>query len=109
MSPFQRAFPTFVANEDRHMPIHGKKRMATSKAEEVLTQSNALFRALIDKSSDIIVLANEEGMLTYVSSSITHIMGYSPEELVGSPALGLVHPDDLAVMHQVSGAIRQLH
>src|SRR5579859_4415584 len=89
------------------MSIHEKKRMATSKAEEVLTQSDALFRALIDKSSDIIVLANAEGMLTYISSSITHIMGYSPEALLGRPALGLVHPDDLALMQQVSAAIRQ--
>ena len=62
------------------MSIFGKKRIVPSKAQEVLTQSDRLFRALIDKSSDIIVLANAEGTLTYSSSSITHIMGYTPEE-----------------------------
>ena len=34
-------------------------------------------------------------------------MGYRPEELVGSDALALVHPDDLPMMQQVSEAIRQ--
>jgi PAS domain-containing protein len=89
------------------MSILGKKRIVPSKAQEVLTQSDRLFRALIDKSSDIIVLANAEGTLTYSSSSITHIMGYTPEELVGTDSLALVLRDDLAKMQQVSEALRQ--
>ena len=87
------------------MSILGKKRIVPSRAQEVLAQSDALFRALVDKSSDIMVLANAEGTLTYVSSSITRIMGYRPEELVGSDSLALVHPDDLPMMQQVSEAI----
>jgi PAS domain-containing protein len=38
------------------------------------------FRALVEHSMDIIALVNTEGLVTYVSPSITPIMGYSPEE-----------------------------
>src|SRR2546421_2437551 len=65
------------------------------------------FRALVEHSMDIIALVNTEGLVTYVSPSITPIMGYSPEEFVGSSALILVHPDDLDQMQQVFGAIMQ--
>jgi two-component system, OmpR family, phosphate regulon sensor histidine kinase PhoR len=82
-------------SEDRGMSINEQKHFVTSKAEEVLKQSDALFRALIENSSDIVVLINVEGIVTYVSPSITPIMGYTPEKIVGKHALVLVHPDDL--------------
>ncbi len=56
---------------------------------------------------DIIALVNAEGFVTYVSPSITPIMGYQPEEFVGSSALVLVHPSDLDHMQQVFGAVLQ--
>jgi PAS domain S-box-containing protein len=65
------------------------------------------FRALVEHSMDIIALVNTEGLVTYVSPSITPIMGYSQEDFVGSSALILVHPGDLDHMQQVLGAIMQ--
>jgi PAS domain S-box-containing protein len=54
----------------------------------------------IEHSSDIVVLLNEIGSVTYVSPSITHIMRYTPEEIVGSHARALVHADDLDIMER---------
>ena len=33
-------------------------------------------------------------MLTYVSAASRALLGYEPEELVGTPGRDLVHPDD---------------
>jgi PAS domain S-box-containing protein len=65
------------------------------------------FRALVEHSMDIIALVNTEGLVTYISPSITPIMGYSPEDFIGSSALVLVHPGDLDHMQRVLGAIMQ--
>ena len=83
------------------MSIDEQKRSASPRAEEVLKQSETLFRALIENSSDILVLLNVQGLVTYVSPSITHIMGYTPGEILGRYALDLVHPDDLDHMQQL--------
>jgi PAS domain S-box-containing protein len=87
------------------MSVHDKQEAIST--EEALRQSEKRFRALIEHSSDLIALVNSEGLVTYLSPSITPIMGYDPEEFLGSHALVLVHPDDLACMQQVLGNILQ--
>jgi PAS domain S-box-containing protein len=44
---------------------------------------------------DIIVWANAEGVILYVSPTC-RAMGYEPEALMGRRATDFVHPDDLA-------------
>lgn len=52
------------------------------------------FRLLVQNSSDIILVADICGTIRYVSPSVERILGYNPEELVGTNGLALVHPDD---------------
>jgi diguanylate cyclase (GGDEF)-like protein/PAS domain S-box-containing protein len=52
--------------------------------------------ALVQRSSDIIAIVDEQGVMRYVSPSITGILGYLPAELDGANLAQLVHPDDLA-------------
>ncbi len=66
------------------------------RMEEALRVSEKRFRALIENSSDGIVLLNAEGDSLYVSPSTSRILGYTSEELVGAGIrLDLVHPDDV--------------
>jgi PAS domain S-box-containing protein len=65
------------------------------------------FRALIEHSSDVIMLTNVEGIVTYVSSSITTSLGYTPAEFVGLLFLTLVHPDDLPALQEISYELHQ--
>lgn len=44
---------------------------------------------------DVIVRANERGIILYVSATCG-VLGYKPEELVGKSGLELVHPDDMS-------------
>ncbi len=64
------------------------------RAEDLLKLSEKRFRALIENSSDAIFLGSAEGLITYASPSITKILGYAPEELVGRQGIELVHPED---------------
>ncbi len=83
------------------MSITDKEGIAPFQAEEALRSNDTLFRALIEHSSDIIVQMNEQGVFTYVSPSVTHIMGYAPADLLGSLGLDLVHPSELERMTQL--------
>src|SRR5262249_34501861 len=89
------------------MTIVSKKNHTSSQTEKARRQSEQYTRSLIENGSDIIALINAEYIVTYVSPSITPILGYTPEEMVGCHALVLVHPDDLDAVQQVLGEISQ--
>jgi nitrogen fixation negative regulator NifL len=59
------------------------------------------FRSLIENASDIITILEPNGIIRYESPSIERILGYKPEELVGSNAFEFVHPDDVARVQQI--------
>jgi PAS domain S-box-containing protein len=60
-----------------------------------LSESEARFRALVQNASDIIAVVAEDARITYVSSSIQHILDCAPEVWVGKKVFELVHPDDV--------------
>ncbi len=54
-----------------------------------------LYRLLADNATDVVTLHDSDGRYRYVSPSVESLMGYTPEELVGTASGELVHPDDL--------------
>jgi PAS domain S-box-containing protein len=67
---------------------------AKKQAEEESLRQEARYRKLIEKSHDGIALLGRDGNLLYVSPSVNRIMGYVPEELVGTDPSELIHTDD---------------
>ena len=65
------------------------------QTEMALQASEVRFRALVENSYDVINLLSAEGELVYSSPSVTRVLGYSPDELLGTPGRDLVHPEDL--------------
>ncbi|AGZ42649.1 diguanylate cyclase domain-containing protein [Actinoplanes friuliensis] len=60
-----------------------------------LGEQERRFRSLIEHSSDLTVITDRRGLVTFSSPAVTRMLGYAPEELLGSPMQALVHPDDL--------------
>ncbi|MEK7783792.1 MAG: PAS domain S-box protein, partial [Chloroflexota bacterium] len=76
-------------------------------AETALRESETRFRALIENSADVIVLAGADAVMRYASPSVTRIMGYTLDEYVGGSGLDLLHPDDLPEAQSVLAQILQ--
>lgn len=64
------------------------------EAEKAQRQMEGLFRTLFELTPDAVGL-HQDGKIVAVNQAAARLLGYnSPEELVGKPALELVHPDD---------------
>ncbi len=60
-----------------------------------LAASEARFRLLAENSSDVVWLTDTGGLVSWVSPSVTDVLGWSPQDLVGHSPLELTHPDDV--------------
>jgi len=67
--------------------------------EEELKQNEERFRLLVQNSSDVITVFDQDGTIKYESPAIELVLGYKPEERVGRNISmdPIVHPDDRAV------------
>lgn len=69
--------------------------LARIRLEDELNKASDRFRALVENASDVIALLRRDGTIAYVSPAIKRVLGYEPDDLVGTRACDLVHPDDL--------------
>jgi PAS domain S-box-containing protein len=60
-----------------------------------LQESEERFRALVEQSTDCVVILKLDGNFTYISPSIRNLLGYAPDELRTQVAFGYVHPEDI--------------
>lgn len=95
-----RWLETIVTNMTNDPSINGivanSKDVSQSYTyEEKLRKQEALFRAIIEKGSDMKTLITPEGEIIFGTPSITRILGYTPEEYIGKNEKDIIHPDDV--------------
>lgn len=66
------------------------------RIESALTKSEAKFQALVQNSSDIIMVLNADGTVAYASPCSPSILGLSPEEIEGKNLFDFIHPSDVS-------------
>lgn len=70
--------------------------------EETIRQSERNYRLISENSLDLISrLAVENGIFLYCSSASRTLLGYEPEEMVGTSAYSYLHPDDLDMIQDL--------
>lgn len=60
------------------------------KVEKILADNERKFRLLIENSTDLILILSENFIIKFMSPSVSRILGYEEEYLVGSSILGLL-------------------
>jgi diguanylate cyclase (GGDEF)-like protein/PAS domain S-box-containing protein len=70
-----------------------------------LAESDEHFRQFVDHSRDIVFTADPDRRVTWVAPSITSVLGWKPEHLVGTPVIDLIHPADASMYQRERDAI----
>ncbi|MBK9739969.1 MAG: PAS domain S-box protein [Actinobacteria bacterium] len=76
-----------------HQRLHGTSSGPASGAVH-LGAGDDHFRLLAENASDVVFLVHGDGLLRWVSPSVTSVSGWSPAELVGTRPWELVHEED---------------
>jgi PAS domain S-box-containing protein len=63
-------------------------------AEEALRTSEEKYRLIVECQNDLILKLTPDGGILFASPSIRELLGYRPDEIVGTNLLSLVHPQD---------------
>ncbi|MGI9034884.1 MAG: PAS domain-containing sensor histidine kinase [Pyrinomonadaceae bacterium] len=64
-------------------------------AAERLRESESRYRLLAENMHDLVCLHGLDGTYEYVSPSSETLLGYRPEELVGTSPYNLIHPEEV--------------
>ena len=116
---YERERPNGVVLQTRSLPLEtgGRVRVyadvtARREAQRALQVSEHRYRLIAENTNDIIILYDTDAIRRYVSPAASKILGYAPEDLVGTSGLDFIHPDDLTLHAEVfqqllSGEVRQ--
>ncbi|MBI4657469.1 MAG: PAS domain S-box protein [Verrucomicrobia bacterium] len=66
----------------------------SNRAQQALRRSEQLFRVMTENATELIALVDTLGRRLYNSPSYRAVLGYNPEELLGTMSLDEIHPDD---------------
>lgn len=76
-----------------------------TRLQTQLAEQEHVSLTLNRRSSDISLIANTDTVITFISPSVVDVLGFTPEQIVGSRGLALVHDDDLAAVQDFVGRV----
>ena len=92
----------------RHALALHAEELQRWQAEAALRASEERFRALVENSSDALLLIDAQGRVTYLTPSSARHLGWTPEQMVGRSILDFLHPEDREmVAARVAASLRQ--
>jgi diguanylate cyclase (GGDEF)-like protein/PAS domain S-box-containing protein len=66
-----------------------------------LEKSEVRFRSLVQSSSDVITILDDEGTILFQTPSVERVFGYAPGDYVGRTIWELLHPEELSRVRQM--------
>jgi PAS domain S-box-containing protein len=76
------------------------------QAREKLRRESEERQLIFETSQDLILVTDSYGHFVQISPSVTDILGYRPEALIGRSAADFIHPDDVETARQEMRAAR---
>jgi PAS domain S-box-containing protein len=76
-------------------------------AERKLKESEAAYRFMTDEATDIISKHGREGVPVFVSPAVSQVLGFQPDECLGTSPFQSCHPDDMGSVMTAIGAAKQ--
>jgi diguanylate cyclase (GGDEF)-like protein/PAS domain S-box-containing protein len=68
------------------------------QVKRALEASEGRFQVLTESAMDIVTVLDADGVITYQSPSVRHLLGVDPQQMVGRSQYDFVHKDDVALM-----------
>ncbi|WP_342112265.1 putative bifunctional diguanylate cyclase/phosphodiesterase [Methylobacterium sp. SI9] len=99
---YERTRPNGTVLQVRTRPLPGGGLVRTftdvteRRATEIAVQeSERRFRLLAENASDVFILGDLNMRRVYVSGAARRVLGYDPEEMIGTRPIDMIHSDDV--------------
>lgn len=73
--------------------------------QKSVERSEQRFRSLVSNSFDIVFIFDKNGIIRFQSPSVTRVLGYQADELIGARGLDFVHRNDVSEILRVTAII----
>lgn len=93
----------FIGTIGTRLARHARRHQI---AERALAEQELHFRLLTEMSGDMVTRVGVDGRRTYVSPASEKLLGWAPEDLVGTQALQSIHPEDKPLTDGLIAALR---
>jgi PAS domain S-box-containing protein len=90
IAPIRSASGTIIGASEIAHDITERKR-----TQRALLRESAERQQIFENSQDLILVSNTAGTVLQVSPSVSTILGYQPEEMIGRNAVEFINPQDL--------------
>ena len=77
------------------------------QATQQLIDSESMYRLLAENTADVVFRSTIDAIIEWVAPSVTQLLGWLPDELIGRSVEELVHPDDLQILAAAAVGLRR--
>jgi PAS domain S-box-containing protein/diguanylate cyclase (GGDEF)-like protein len=92
----------------------GSWRDATERrlTEKLVEEAKEQFRLLAENASDVVFMSGPDHTVRWIAPTVMRALGWTPEELIGTDFIDLIHPDDAEMVrtarHRVTSTVDTL-
>ena len=95
-SHYQQIIAPYEKNKIR---LYGINITKLKEIETELRKSEEKYRNIVENTTSMIMVTKPDGIISYLSPSSTQVIGYTPNELIGTNPV-IFHPDDIKKVQQ---------